>query len=137
VIFHAYNQIIKSGSVKLFRSHNPQYTDGGQMRDFVYVHDVVLMCTWLMQQRPANGLYNIGTGQARTFNDLVKAVFKALDLPENIEYFDTPEDIRDKYQYFTEADMQKFRNAGYTAPFYSLETGVHEYVTQYLKEGKY
>ncbi len=137
VIFHAYNQIIKSGSVKLFRSHNPQYPDGGQIRDFIYVQDVVLMCTWLMQQQPASGLYNIGTGQARTFNDLVKAIFTTLGLPESIEYIDTPEDIRDKYQYFTEADMQKIRDAGYTEAFYSLEEGVQEYVTKYLKEGKY
>ncbi len=137
VIFHAYNQILKSGTVKLFRSHNPQYPDGGQMRDFIYVHDVVLMCTWLMQQQPESGLYNIGTGQARTFNDLVRAIFTTLGLPENIEYIDTPEDIRDKYQYFTEADMQKIRNAGYTEPFYSLEEGVQEYITQYIKEGKY
>ncbi len=137
VIFHAFNQIRKTGGMKLFRSHNPDYADGGQMRDFIYVRDVVSMCVWLMQQQPASGLYNIGTGTARSFNDLAKAVFHALDLPVNIEFIDTPADIRDKYQYFTEADMSKIRAAGYDQPFYTLEEGISEYINKYLKENKH
>ncbi len=137
VILHAYNQIKQNGTVKLFRSHNPDYKDGEQIRDFVYVKDVVNMCYWLMEKQPANGLYNIGTGKARTFNDLVSAIFNTLDLPIQINYIDTPEDIRDKYQYFTEADMQKLRDAGYTDNITSLEDGVHDYVTNYLEHHTY
>ena len=137
VIFHAYNQIMEKGEVKLFRSHNPDYKDGEQIRDFIYVKDVVQICVWLMQKQPASGLYNTGTGKARTFKDLVKAIFDTLHLPENIVFIDTPVDIRDKYQYFTEADMTKLHKAGYNTPFYSLEDGVKEYVTEYLSEGKY
>ena len=137
VIFHAYNQIKEKGEVKLFRSHNPDYKDGEQIRDFIYVKDVVSICVWLMEHRPANGLYNTGTGKARTFNDLVKAIFTTLELPEHIVYVDTPLDIRDKYQYFTEADMHKLRAAGYDKDFYSLEEGVSEYVSEYLITGSY
>jgi len=137
VIFHAWRQIKEKGSVKLFRSHNPDYKDGEQMRDFIYVGDVAGVCVWLMQQQPANGLYNTGTGKARTFNDLVKAIFNTLQLPEGIEYVDTPVDIRDKYQYFTEANMGKLRKAGYDSPFYTLEAGVAEYVSVYLEKGQY
>ena len=137
VIFHAYSQIKEKGEVKLFRSHNPDYKDGEQIRDFIYVKDVVSICCWLMQHQPASGLYNCGTGEARTFKDLVKAIFDTLGLPERIVFIDTPIDIRDKYQYFTEANMDKLQHAGYTHPFYSLEQGVKEYVTDYLKEGKY
>lgn len=137
VIFHAFNSIRDTGTVRLFRSHNPNYKDGEQIRDFIYVKDVVSICVWLMQQQPASGLYNTGTGKARTFNDLVKAIFTALHKPESIYYVDTPLDIRDKYQYFTEANMTKLIAAGYDRPFYSLEDGVKEYVQQYLSEGKY
>ena len=137
VILHAYNQIKEKGAVKLFRSHNPDYKDGEQIRDFVYVQDVVKMCTWLMEHRPTNGLYNVGSGEARTFKDLVQALFATLGLSPSIEYIDTPEDIRDKYQYFTEADMGKMRAAGYTEPFYSLEEGIREYVDGYLEKGSY
>jgi ADP-L-glycero-D-manno-heptose 6-epimerase len=137
VIFHAFNSIRDTGTVRLFRSHNPNYKDGEQIRDFIYVKDVVSICVWLMQQQPASGLYNTGTGKARTFNDLVKAIFTALHKPESIYYVDTPLDIRDKYQYFTEANMDKLKEAGYDRPFYSLEDGVKEYVQQYLSEGKY
>jgi ADP-L-glycero-D-manno-heptose 6-epimerase len=137
VIFHAYNQIRDKGQVRLFRSHNPDYKDGEQIRDFVYVKDVVNICVWLMQHQPASGLYNTGTGKARTFKDLVKAIFTTLDLPEQIEYIDTPIDIRDKYQYFTEADMQKLLDKGYDIPFYSLEDAVKEYVSEYLSNGAY
>ena len=137
VIFHAYNQIKEKGNVNLFRSHNPDYTDGGQMRDFVYVKDVAGMCTWLMNAQPANGLYNVGSGKARTFIDLVTAIFNTLALTPNINFIDTPIDIRDKYQYFTEANMAKMRKAGYDAPLHSLEEGVGEYVKDFLTTGKY
>ena len=137
VIFHAYKQVMAKGEVKLFRSHHPDYKDGEQIRDFIYVKDVVSICVWLMQQQPASGLYNTGTGRARTFNDLVLAIFNTLHLPAHIAYIDTPADIRDKYQYFTEADMHKLHDAGYQQPFYSLEEGVQEYVNDYLKEEKY
>lgn len=137
VIFHAYNQIKEKGSVKLFRSHNPEFKDGEQMRDFVYVRDVVSMCVWLMENHPENGLYNIGSGTARTFKDLVNAIFDTLQLPSQINYIDTPEDIRDKYQYFTEADMSKIRAAGYTESFNTLEEGVKDYVAHYLSKGSY
>lgn len=137
VIFHAYYQIKSKGKVKLFRSHNPRYKDGEQLRDFVYVRDVVQMCAWLMVQQPANGLYNVGSGKARTFNDLVNAIFATLNIPSEIEYIDTPEDIRDKYQYFTEADMEKILNAGYDKPFTGLEEGVADYVHNYLLNEAY
>jgi ADP-L-glycero-D-manno-heptose 6-epimerase len=136
VIFHAYNQITKSGKVKLFKSHKEGFKDGEQLRDFIYVKDVVSVCFWLMQYQPANGLYNLGTGKARTFNDLVKSIYAALGKEPLIEYIDTPVDIRDKYQYFTEADMSKLKNAGYNAPFYSLEDGVKEYVNNFLLHGR-
>ncbi len=137
VIFHAYHQIKKNGTVKLFRSHNPDYKDGEQLRDFVYVKDVADMCYWLMQHTPQSGLYNIGTGSARTFNDLVAAIFLALDQQVNINYIDTPEDIRDKYQYFTEADMNKLIKAGYNKHISTLEEGVSHYVTNFLEKSIY
>jgi len=137
VIFHAFNQIKENGSVKLFRSHNPEYKDGGQMRDFVYVKDIVQMCCWLMQHHPDDGLYNAGSGTARTFNDLVTTIFDTLQLSPKIEYIDTPEDIREKYQYYTEADMTKLKNAGYSTELTSLEEGVENYVSEYLAKGLY
>ena len=138
VVFHAYHNLEKNGNaIKLFRSHNPQYKDGGQMRDFIYVMDVVKVCVWLMENRPQSGIYNLGTGQARSFYDLAGAVFSALKMPEQIEFIDTPLDIRDKYQYFTEADMNKLKAAGYAEAFTSLEDGVRDYLNEYLKEGKY
>ncbi|MEJ2004805.1 MAG: ADP-glyceromanno-heptose 6-epimerase, partial [Cyclobacteriaceae bacterium] len=132
VVWHAYNQISETGGMKLFRSHNPDYKDGEQKRDFIDVDDVVDVCVWLMHHRKNSGIYNLGTGKARTFNDLTKAVFSAMDLEPKISFIDTPEDIRDKYQYFTEADMQKLRSAGYDRPFTSLEEGVSEYVNNFL-----
>lgn len=133
VIFHAYRQIKEKGEVMLFRSHKPEFEDGGQKRDFIYVKDVVRMCVWLMESRSADGLYNIGTGKARTFYDLVSAVFSTLSLEPKVNFIDTPEDIRDKYQYFTEADMNKFLSTGYSQTFHSLEDGVREYVSQFLE----
>lgn len=136
VMLHAHKQIKEHGFARLFRSHNPAFADGGQMRDFVYVKDVVHMCVWLMEAMPESGLYNVGSGKARTFLDLVRALFSALQLPERIEFIDTPADIRDKYQYFTEANMSKMRAAGYTVLPYSLEEGVREYVTGFLESGR-
>lgn len=136
VIFHSFNQIQQTGQVKLFRSHREGFKDGEQLRDFVYVKDVVKVMYWLMQHQPLSAIYNLGTGKARSFNDLVKATFAGLDLPANISFIDMPEDIRDKYQYFTEADMHKLQQAGYTEPFYSLEAGVDDYVRHYLAPGK-
>jgi len=137
VIFHSFNQIKSTGKVKLFKSHKPEYKDGEQLRDFVYVKDVVDICYWLMNEKPASGLYNLGTGKARTFKDLVTAIFKSLGKEPVIEFIDTPLDIRDKYQYFTEADMTKLSNAGYKEDFYSLEEGVETYVKNFLIEKKY
>ncbi|MBL6447878.1 ADP-glyceromanno-heptose 6-epimerase [Fulvivirga sp. 29W222] len=132
VVWHAYNQIRDTGTMKLFRSHNPEYKDGHQMRDFIYVKDVVDVCYWLMHHRKDSGIYNLGSGKARTFLDLTKAVFKAMNKEENISFIDTPEDIRDKYQYFTEANMDKLRGIGYSKKFHDLEEGVEEYVKHYL-----
>jgi len=137
VIFHSFNQIRANGQVKLFRSHRPDYKDGQQLRDFVYVKDVIKVCYWLMEHQPASAIYNLGTGKARSFEDLVKATFAGLDLAPNIVFIDMPEDIRDKYQYFTEADMHKLRAAGYQEPFHSLEEGVGDYVRNYLAGEKY
>lgn len=137
VVYHAFNQIREHGKLKLFRSHRPDYTDGGQMRDFVYVKDVVEVCMFLLYNRKRSGIFNLGSGKARTFLDLAHATFKAMDLPPNIEFIDTPEDIRDKYQYFTEANMQKLKSAGYNKPFYTLEQGIQDYVVNYLKPGRY
>ena len=137
VIFHAFNQINETGSMKLFRSHNPQFTDGGQMRDFVYVKDVVEVCYFLFKNRPESALYNLGTGVARPFLDLAKATFKSMDKEENIGFVDTPLDIRDKYQYFTEADMTKLKKAGYSREFYTLEEGVSDYIRNYLIDKNY
>ena len=137
VIFHAYNQINKTGGMKLFRSHNPDYKDGEQLRDFVYVKDVISVCLYLMTNTLPSGLYNLGSGHARTFLDLTKNTFKAMEREENISFIDTPEDIRDKYQYFTEADMSKLIGTGYSKPFFTLEEGVKDYVQNYLIEGNY
>jgi len=137
VIFHSYNQIKQNGTVKLFRSHKEGYEDGEQLRDFVYVKDVIAVCYWLMEHQPASAIYNLGTGQARSFNDLVKSTFAGLDMQPSIEYIDMPADIRDKYQYFTEANMDKLRKAGYKDEFYSLEKGVDDYVRNYLAKNEF
>jgi ADP-L-glycero-D-manno-heptose 6-epimerase len=133
VIWHAYNQIQKTGKMKLFRSHNPDYRDGEQMRDFVYVKDVVEVCMFFLHHRKNSGIYNLGSGKARTFNDLARAVFYALNKPVNIEYVDTPADIRDKYQYFTEAKMEKLKGVGYEREFFNIENGVTDYVKKLIK----
>jgi ADP-L-glycero-D-manno-heptose 6-epimerase len=132
VIFHTFKQIKEHGKMNLFRSHNPNYSDGGQLRDFVYVKDVVSVCEYLMNEKPQSAIYNLGSGKARTFLDLVSLTFKALNLEPKIEFVDTPIDIRDKYQYFTEANMSKLIESGYNKPFYSLEEGVSDYVKNFL-----
>ncbi|MCL2041569.1 MAG: ADP-glyceromanno-heptose 6-epimerase [Bacteroidales bacterium] len=132
VILHAFRQISQTGKMVLFQSHCPDFEDGMQLRDFVYVKDVVDVLIWTMEQHPENGIYNLGTGKARPFLALAQAVFHAMNLPENISFIPTPEDIRDKYQYFTEANMAKLCKAGYDKTFTSLETGVEEYVRGYL-----
>jgi ADP-L-glycero-D-manno-heptose 6-epimerase len=132
VIFHAFHQIKKTGGMKLFKSHRPDFKDGEQMRDFVYVKDVIEVCYFLMHHRRNSGIYNLGSGKARTFLDLTRLTFKAMQLPENITFIDTPIDIRDKYQYFTEASMDKLLSIGYQKPFHSLEDGVADYVGNYL-----
>lgn len=145
VIFHSFNQIQKNGIVKLFKSHRPDFEDGKQLRDFVYVKDVLKVIVWMMEEslQPSinnphflSGIYNLGTGVARTFEDLVKATFAGLDKVANIEFVDMPIDIRDKYQYFTEANMEKLKNAGYANPFYSLEDGVGDYIKNYLSNDR-
>jgi len=137
VIMHAFNQIEKTNAMKLFRSHNPDFKDGEQMRDFVYVKDVVDVCYFLMHHRKDSAIYNLGSGKARTFLDLVKATFKAMDKKEDISFIDTPADIRDKYQYFTEANMAKLKSIGFTQEFISLEAGVEDYVKNYLSSKSY
>jgi ADP-L-glycero-D-manno-heptose 6-epimerase len=137
VIWHAYQQITKNGALKLFKSHRSDFKDGEQMRDFIYVKDLINVCIFLMEHRKNSGIYNLGTGKARSFNDLGEATFHALGLTPTIEYIDTPADIRDKYQYFTEATMQKLRSIGYDKPFTSLEDGVEDYVQNYLVKQLY
>jgi len=137
VIFHAFNQIRENGHVNLFRSHIPEYEDGKQLRDFIYVKDLIAVCGHLMTTRKDSGIYNLGTGKARTFLDLATNVFKALGLEPDIRFIDIPEDIRDKYQYFTEATMEKLRATGYDTPFTSLEEGVTDYVRNYLEPHRY
>jgi len=137
VIIHAYKQILETGMVKLFKSHHPDYDDGQQLRDFVYVKDVVSVILFLMDHGKASGLYNLGTGKARSFTDLARATFQAMDIDEKIEFIPTPEDIRDKYQYFTEANMNKLLAQGYDQSFYSLENGIRDYVKNYLVNNLY
>jgi len=137
VVFHAFKQINETGKVKLFRSHNPNYKDGEQLRDFIYVKDIIDLLWQGMIYQKGSGIYNMGTGKARTFLDLAKSVFIAMGKPQNIEFIDTPEDIRDKYQYFTEADMSKLNSLNYNVPFHSLEYGIADYVQGYLMKGLY
>jgi ADP-L-glycero-D-manno-heptose 6-epimerase len=144
VVFHAFNQIRETGKVNLFRSHKPGYKDGEQLRDFIYGDDVLKIMFWIMSAigndhwaTTRNGIYNVGTGKARTFKDLANAIFSSMNLKPEIEYIDTPKDIRDKYQYFTEADMTKLYKAGYNGKFHSLEEGVGSYVKDFLIPHKY
>lgn len=137
VIMHAFNKIKETGKMQLFKSHNPNFEDGMQLRDFVYVKDVADVIHFLMNHRKDSGIYNLGTGKAESFLQLVKSTFKAMNVKEDISFIDTPEDIRDKYQYFTEADMSKLRSIGYDASFASLDEGATDYVTNYLTNKSY
>ena len=137
VIFHTFNQIKETGEMKLFRSHNQDYKDGEQLRDFIYVKDVCDVLLFMMKHKIDSGIYNLGIGKARTFNDLASATFSALNKIPNISFIDTPEDIRDKYQYFTQANIQKLIAIGYKKPFATLEKGVEDYVKSYLLKGEY
>ena len=137
VIFHAFHQIREKGTLRLFKSHRPEYPDGGQLRDFIYVKDILGMAWAIFEKKPTSGIYNTGTGKARTFADLGKACFAALQLPVQIDYFDIPDDLKSKYQYFTEADMSKWKAAGLALPATPLESGIEEYIRQYLVQGKY
>ena len=132
VVWHTYKQVSETGAMNLFRSHNEDFKDGLQLRDFVYVKDVVEVLYFFMHHRKDSGLYNLGTGRARTFLDLAKATFSAMGKEPKISFIDTPADIREKYQYFTEANMEKLRSIGYTNEFISLEDGVKDYVQGYL-----
>jgi len=137
VIFHAYSQIKRTGKMKLFRSHNSKYKDGCQLRDFIYVKDIINVCSYLLHSPPSSGIYNLGSGKARTFIDLAKNTFKAMHKEENITFIDTPIDIRDKYQYYTQANMLKLIESGYNRDFISLEEGIADYVTNYLDHNLY
>jgi ADP-L-glycero-D-manno-heptose 6-epimerase len=136
VILHAFAQINEKGGMKLFRSHKENYKDGEQLRDFIYVKDLVNVLIFLKEHNPSSGIYNLGTGKARTFLDLAKSTFAAMGKSENITFVDTPLDIRDKYQYFTEANMSKLLAVGYSDGFHSLEDGVADYVQNYLIPNK-
>ncbi len=136
VIFHGFNQVMENGKIRLFRSHRPEYKDGMQLRDFVYVKDVTEVLLYFYYRQKASGIYNLGTGKARTFLDLAHSTFAAMEKEPNIEWVEIPADIREKYQYFTEANMQKLVSAGYSKPFHSLEDGIGEYVQHYLLKNK-
>ena len=137
VVHKAFEQIRDTGKVKLFKSRNKYYKDGEQKRDFIYIKDAVDMTLFFMDHKNKNGLYNVGSGKARTWNDLVTALFNALDKPVNIGYIDLPEYLADKYQYFTEAKLDKIKKAGYTKNISSLEEGITDYVKNYLVPDKY
>lgn len=136
VVYHSYNQIKETGEMKLFKSHNSKYKDGEQLRDFIYVDDIVDVCIWFADNKPMSGIYNVGTGKARTFNELTEAVFKYLGVPKLITYIDTPKKLRDKYQYFTEAKIRKLRLAGYSKKFHELEEGVEKYIKKLKYENR-
>lgn len=132
VILHGFHSIQETGVIRLFKSYKPGYVDGGQTRDFIYVKDICKVIVFMMEHPEVNGLFNLGTGKARTFYDLGCSVFRALGREPNIEFIEMPEGLRSKYQYFTEASMEKLRSVGYAQPFYTLENGVKDYVQSYL-----
>ena len=134
VIFKAFHQIKETGKVRLFKSYKKEYSDGGQMRDFVYVKDCLGVMWWLFNNQKVNGIFNLGTGKARTWNDLIKAVFAAMGLKTNIQYIEMPESLRDQYQYFTQAEMNKLKTAGCPVVFSSLEDSVRDYIGNYLQQ---
>lgn len=132
IAWKAFNTITQTGSFSLFKSHRPDYKDGEQMRDFVYVKDCCKVMSWLLDNKQVNGIYNVGSGRARSWNDLLKAIFLSMGREPAIKYIDMPESLRNQYQYYTEAPIEKLRAAGYTAPISSLEDGVRDYITQHL-----
>lgn len=136
VVYHAYHQLTKNDILKLFRSHHIKYRDGEQLRDFIHVNDIVSICLFLFKNEGVSGLYNCGTGEAKTFNELAKYIFEAMGKPINIEYIDIPMDIRENYQYYTEATMSKLREAGYNNEFISLESGIKDYIINFLVTSK-
>ncbi len=137
VVHKAFEQVRDTGGVKLFKSRNPKYKDGEQMRDFIYVKDAVNITLHFLDNKNINGLYNVGSGQARTWNDLVAALFKAMEKPVDIEYIELPDHLADKYQYFTEANLSKLKNAGYKKEIASLESGINDYIKNYLLSKMY
>jgi ADP-L-glycero-D-manno-heptose 6-epimerase len=134
VIFKAFHQIKETGKVRLFKSYKKEYPDGGQMRDFVYAKDCLDVMWWLFKNPAANGIFNMGTGKARTWNDLIKAVFAAMGRKTNIQYIEMPESLRNQYQYFTQAQMDKLKAAGCPVVFLSLEDSVRDYVVNHLQQ---
>jgi len=137
VIFHTFNKVNETGKMGLFKSYKKEYENGEQLRDFIYVKDVVDICWYMLNEQPKNGLYNVGTGKARSFKSLATATFNAMELPVNIEYIEIPQDIRNFYQYFTEANIQKIVTSGYNLHLNTLEDGIFDYVTNYLKTQSY
>ena len=133
VIYKAFHQIQETGKVRLFKSYKKEYPDGGQMRDFIYVKDCANVMWWLLENPSVNGIYNLGTGKARTWNDLIAAVFSSMGRKTNIQYIEMPEPLRNQYQYFTQAQMDKLKKAGCHVNFSSLEDSVRDYVTNYLQ----
>lgn len=132
MIFHGYRQICESGTIKLFKSCHPDYKDGGQLRDFVYVKDICNVIVWMLGHKDVSGLFNVGTGRAQSFRELAEATFHALNKEPNIIYIDMPEHLKERYQYYTQADMEKLRSVGYEGAFSSLEEGCSDYVKEHL-----
>lgn len=134
MVYHGFNQIKSDGEIRLFKSCNKEYADGGQLRDFVYVKDVCSIIRFFMGHPEISGLFNVGTGQAHTFLELAETTFSALQLTPNIRYIDMPDELESKYQYYTQSSMQKLRETGYTLPFTELKVAVADYVQQYLNQ---
>jgi ADP-L-glycero-D-manno-heptose 6-epimerase len=134
VVPQFHEQIVQTGAARLFRSHRPDYDDGGQLRDFVHVDDAVAVMLWLFDSKSVSGLFNVGSGQARSFADMARSIFRALGMEPSIEYIDMPESLRAAYQYFTQAELGRLRGAGFDRPMTALEDGVADYVTRYLAQ---
>jgi ADP-L-glycero-D-manno-heptose 6-epimerase len=137
VVHKSFGQIMKTGSVQLFKSYKDEYNNGEQKRDFIYVKDAVDMTLHFYKNKDINGLFNVGTGKARTWVDLVTSVFNAIGKPVNIEFIEMPDTLKEKYQYFTEANIEKIKNAGYKDEISSLEDGIADYVKNYLMTDSY
>ena len=135
MVYHGFRQVKESGEIRLFKSERPDYRDGGQLRDFVYVKDVCEVILFFLENVVKNGIYNVGTGRAQSFEELADAVFSALGLEPNIRYIEMPENLKEKYQYYTKAEIAALREAGYDKPFMDLEAGARDYVTQHLSKG--